>query len=413
MAEKKLYDAATIGDLAALRQLLQTNQHLLDVVSFPCLKNVLHIAIKQGRESIVEEVLKINPELALELDSKNSSSLHLAAARGNVGIAKRLLAIAPEMCWWRDGQDMNPLHVAAVKGNEAVLEEMLRVDSFPAAARLHRGQTVLHLCVRHRQLGTLKVLVEELGHLVSARDDDGETLLHYAVMDNQLEIVEYLKENGKLEKLTTNSSGKTALDILNGNFRDARTYTKMKTILEKYSNQSIFQNLPRYTEMTMVAAVLIATMAFQAAVSPPGGVWEEDGFDKQKGLNYDAGQAVMHTKHPNTYANFIRANLVSFISSTIAILLLSTAGASDQWIFVTIATYLEWLSMAAIAITYGASLVMTNPDMVTFGFRNVVYITTSIFVPVIIVIFLFGSRRNGGGMGRRLIKKVRPNCDTV
>ena len=58
MAEKKLYEAATIGDVATLKQLLQTNQHLLDVVSFTsCLKNVLHIAIKKGHESVVAEVL--------------------------------------------------------------------------------------------------------------------------------------------------------------------------------------------------------------------------------------------------------------------------------------------------------------------------------------------------------------------
>ena len=193
MAEKELYDAATIGDVATLKQLLQTNQHLLDVVSLTsCLKNVLHIAINQGQEGIVEEVLKIKPELALELDSKGSSSLHLAAANGNAGIANRLMEIAPEMCWWRDGHDMNPLHVAAVKGNEAVLKEMLRLDAFVAAARLHHRQTVLQLCVKHRQLGTLKVLLEELGDggdLVNAKDDDGETLLHFAVRTNQLEVI--------------------------------------------------------------------------------------------------------------------------------------------------------------------------------------------------------------------------------
>ncbi|XP_047963743.1 ankyrin repeat-containing protein At2g01680-like [Salvia hispanica] len=407
MAEKKLYDAARIGDVATLQQLLQTNQHLLDVVSFPCLKNVLHIAINQGQEGIVEEVLKINPELALELDSKNASSLHLAAARGNVGIAKRLLAIAPEMCWWQDGHDMNPLHVAAMKGNEAVLEEMLQLDILPATVRLHRGQIVLHLCVKHRQLRTLMVLVAKLDNLVNAKDDDGETLLHFAVMVNQLEIVEYLKENTKLEKLTKNSTGKTALDILNESFRYTSTYTKMKKILKKYSYQSIFQHLPRYTEMTMVAAVLIATMAFQAAVSPPGGVWQDDTKDETTGLiTRHAGFAVMATKHPKTYKNFIAANVLSFISSTIAILLLSTAGSSDRWLFVSVSTCFVWVSMAAIGATYGASLVMTNPNMVEFAFRNVVFIVLSIFVPVIYYLFI------SKVMGKR-VDKIKPNCVNV
>ncbi|XP_057775518.1 ankyrin repeat-containing protein At5g02620-like [Salvia miltiorrhiza] len=255
-AEKKLYDAATIGDVATFQQLLQENPHLLDVVSFPCLRNVLHIAIKQGQESIMEEVLQINQELARDLDSKNSSSLHLAAAKGNVGIAKRLLAIAPEMCWWRDCHDMNPIHVAAIKGHDEVLKELLQMDLFPAMER-HRGQTVLHLCVKHRQLTTLKVLAEKLGDLVNAKDDDGETLLHLAVRSNQDQVVRYLVESNKMKKLSMNSMGKTALDILNESFRDTATYSEIKEFLRSLSDQSMLEVFPKLTDVTMVVVVLI------------------------------------------------------------------------------------------------------------------------------------------------------------
>lgn len=43
----------------------------------------------------------------------------------------------------------------------------------------------------------------------------------------------------------------------------------------------------------MVVASLIATMAFQAGLNPPGGVWEETKLNNQGILLHKAGEAVM------------------------------------------------------------------------------------------------------------------------
>lgn len=180
-AEKKLHDAATKGDVAALQQLLHEDPYLVHGVSFPCSRNLLHIATMWGHASIVEEVLKMGPHLALDLDSKNSSSLHIAAAQGSVEIARRLLSIAPETCWWRDCHDMNPVHIAAINGHVNTLELLIAVDRFPAMERLHRGQNVLHLCLKHSKIGAFICLVENLNDLVYVEDDDGETILHAAI----------------------------------------------------------------------------------------------------------------------------------------------------------------------------------------------------------------------------------------
>ena len=187
--EKKLYKAASKGDVKTLVQLLGEDPYLVHEFSFPCSRNLLHIAAMHGQTGVVEEVLERNPRLARSSDSRSSSPLHIAVDEGDLEITKRLMSVAPEMCWWRDNQGMNPIHVAAVKGRVLILEELLRPDLFPAAREtVHGGQTVLHLCVKHFQFETLKVLVEKLVDLVYAKDGDGETLLHLAVRSNQLKV---------------------------------------------------------------------------------------------------------------------------------------------------------------------------------------------------------------------------------
>ncbi|KAG6425834.1 hypothetical protein SASPL_110039 [Salvia splendens] len=49
--------------------------------------------------------------------------------------------------------------------------------------------------------------------------------------------------------------------------------------------------------------------AFQAVVSPTGGVWQEDT------PSHKAGEAVIAYKDPRSYRNFIRSNTVAFVTS--------------------------------------------------------------------------------------------------
>ena len=151
--EKKLYNAASKGDVTTLVHQLEDNPWTsIRGVLFPCSRNLLHVAAMHGQASVVEQVLSLDPQLARSSDSEKSSPLHIAAAGGHIEIASKLLSTAPEMCWRCDDQGMNPVHVAAMNGHVETLEHLLLESYLPAMERLHRGQTVLHLCVKHAQI---------------------------------------------------------------------------------------------------------------------------------------------------------------------------------------------------------------------------------------------------------------------
>ncbi|XP_047956230.1 ankyrin repeat-containing protein NPR4-like [Salvia hispanica] len=322
--EKKLYEAALKGDVTTLVRLVEEDPYLVHGVSFPCSRNLLHVA----------------------------------AARGHAQIALELFSKDPEMCWRRDDQGMNPVHVAAMNGCVQILEHLLKDSCFPALERLHHGQTVLHLCVKHAQLDALKFLVEKLGDLVCTKDDDGDTLLHLAVRCNQLQIVDYLVGIEVLKQETRNGMGKTAVQILNESLPTTPNYSDMKKLLKYQSDLFIFQVIPEMSNTMMVVAVLIATMAFQSAISPAGGVWGEDDHNS----SHMAGKAVMASTHPHTYMTIRRANTTAFLCSLAAMYLFTFRVQLENYTFAF--ALVSFLAMGAALVAVMVTF-LTSTDAVT------------------------------------------------
>ncbi|PKI31980.1 hypothetical protein CRG98_047626 [Punica granatum] len=78
----------------------------------------------------------------------------------------------------------------------------------------------------------------------------------------------------------------------------------------------------------MMVASIIATITFQAAIAPPGGVWQNDTIEASRGpcgkenIVCVAGNAVLAYYYPDKYYIFMRWNMISFIGSLMVLFLL-------------------------------------------------------------------------------------------
>ncbi|XP_022714539.1 ankyrin repeat-containing protein ITN1-like [Durio zibethinus] len=288
--EDSLYRAALSGNVAALDALLQEDELILDRASLTCFHETpLHIATMRGHLHFAASLLNRRPKLSMEFDA-----LH------------RL-----------------PIHLAAIEGHAELVAQLLYCDPESIEQRLYRGETTLHLCVRYNQLEAPKYLVKGSNNeeFVNIQDDDGNTILHLATFLKQMETLRCLLSVPiiKAGVNALNRMGFTALDLLVYGPRDFKSLEirdiLMKAVTCRVEDPNInttvriqspllsivsgnsetkpvkpswFTQLCRtcnkflkhqgdwVAEMQgslMLVATLTATISFQVAFSPPGGVW--------------------------------------------------------------------------------------------------------------------------------------------
>ncbi|KAJ8450464.1 hypothetical protein Cgig2_002149 [Carnegiea gigantea] len=385
----RLYEAALVGDVSSLLEVLRLDASILDRCCIQRLargfiQSPLHIAADLGHLDFVNKILESKPELAEERDHKQGCTpLHLSAAKGHLEIVNVLLAVNPNVCLERNDIGRNPIHVAALKGQKLVLGKLLEVRPQAAYERTSIGETVLHLCVKHDQLETLKFLVEFIGSapLLNAKDSIGDTILHLALATRQVETSKFLLGDERIEKNVINANGYTAMDVcrkvrgknsIDQEIRDGLEGAKAlpgkaaNKLQERDHTWSSNQH-----DALMVVASLIATIAFQIAMNPPGGVWQDNNTLSNVFLNYHncliknqtitpaPGESIFGYIDSEYYAIFLVCNAIAFASSVSVILLLISGFRYNRY-FSVIFTIIMWIALSATIVTYwiGSSFVI-------------------------------------------------------
>ncbi|KAL1531343.1 ankyrin repeat-containing protein ITN1-like [Salvia divinorum] len=431
--ESRLAEAAFRGDLNELQKIMVEDPLILDKITASCTDETpLHAAAVLGHLSFVIELLNRKPELATESDSRGCSPLHLAAAKGHANVVKELLLVNSGVASMRNLDGRTALHVAALKGREGVLVELVGLAPGLTRVLTDRGETGLHLCVKWNRYEAAKLLGEEMskakasdnGRLVNWKDYDGNTALHIAVAKKQFEMIKYLIQLDEVDVNALNKNRLTALDLLRQSPRDTRdmeiehallssgalsakdmhlitdegkSHRRLSSLQSRVEKPVVTERKPtdwlgRRRSALMVVASLIATVAFQAGLTPPGGVWEDDYYVNENGQAvsnpHSAGHSVMAYQEPTVYGAFMILNTIAFLASLSIILLLVSGLPLNQRKWMWLQMVIMWVAISTQVATYFVTLRHMSPGDMAGTLREVTEISVLTWLTLIAVVFV-------------------------
>ncbi|KAB8110137.1 hypothetical protein EE612_047085 [Oryza sativa] len=217
-----------------------------------------------------------------------------------------------------DDKGSFPIHVAAAEGNDGTINILLNKSPNCATLRNAQGRTFLHIAVENGRY-TIIMFVRRRRRLaakiMNLQDNDGNTALHLAIQDGDLHAVLCLLMNPVVKVDCLNKEGLTPLDIsrklipeglLHGSHqriwikrslrlanahhanpsldhrqekcicRTVREERDSKIVEKDDDEQEDSKTITESTQVMAVCSTLIATVAFAAAFTLPGGYRADD-----------------------------------------------------------------------------------------------------------------------------------------
>ncbi|XP_034579741.1 protein ACCELERATED CELL DEATH 6 isoform X1 [Setaria viridis] len=349
-----LYLATSIGSLQMVRRIVRPS---LDGTPSPASysgpkgRTALHSAVFVFREiaqEMTREILKWEPEgpaLLTKVDSSGRTPLHLAIIYEQLDVIGLLLDVptSDKQARTSDHRGLFPIHTAAMVGSTRIIDKL--VEKCPDYCEMvdDQGRNFLHCAIEHNQETVVRHICQNYTSavLLNAMDYDGNTPFHLAVKYIFPRIVTLLLQTVIVEIGVTNKDGLTARDLgLRGLVR-GRLYFPLDPLwivvhCLRWSGASVadpyllVDNVPTGaeeetshedydTKSGTIGSVLIATVAFAAAFTVPGGFVADD--------HPNAGTAILARRF--AFRAFVVSDTMAFVCSVVATSFLIFGGARE------------------------------------------------------------------------------------
>ncbi|KAK3008592.1 hypothetical protein RJ639_014711 [Escallonia herrerae] len=318
--------------------------------SGPYGRTALHGAAISNSKGIMASLLGWKPSLVKETDLHGWTPLHFAARFGYASIVSQLLEADKSLGYIADKDDKNTaLHIAAGHGHIDVMREFF--EHCPDCCEMvnARGRNFLHNAVEHEQKKAVTYILEQCAiaiSLTNQKDIDGNTPLHLLVTSDC--YAQGLIWHSGADRNAFNKDNLTPMDVI----EDSEIYmyyaSDMEIQLKRANGMRGWRNvihkdkemitskkkeranrkktvpydLRKEADTHLLVAALIATVAFTAGFTIPGGFYGGNDGPNQ------AGKAILMKEV--AFKAFIISDTIALLFSTVAIVIYFVAADYDN-----------------------------------------------------------------------------------